>query len=172
MTNTRSLADLDADHLSVLDDVIRTLGQGASAKIVDQDWALGTITWKKSLGHPQGDPVRAFNIVALHEQIETDALTLQEVHLLVPHQVKIWDATKPGDDSVHLDFIVANVTGDEGAAHRRVYSVEVQMLPGDWPGDKLPALRRLWPPSHAFMKGRDPVWIQPFTVKHMKPVEL
>ena len=44
MTNSRSLEDLGADHLSVLDDVIRTLGQGASAKVVDQDWALGTIT--------------------------------------------------------------------------------------------------------------------------------
>jgi hypothetical protein len=172
MSNSRSLTDLGADHLSVLDDAIRTLGRGASAKLVDQDWALGTITWKKSLGHPVGNPVRAFNIKALHEQIEIDALTLHEIHLLVPHQVKMWDATKPEDDSVHLDFIVANVTGDEGAPHRRVYSVEVEMLPGDWPGDTLPALRRLWPPSHAFTKGNDPFWIQPFTVKHMKPVEL
>jgi len=169
MSNSRSLSDLSTDQRSMLDDAIRTFGKGTSSKVVDQDWALGTITWKKSLGHPPGNPIDAFNIRAGHIQIETVAFpTPHEVHLLVPHVPTMWDATKPEDDHVHLNFVVPNVVNDEGRPNRLVYAVEVTMLPGDWPGDSQPALRRLWPPSHAFMKGADPVWIPPFTVAHIK----
>lgn len=169
MSNSRSLSELSADHLSVLDDAIRSLGRSAAAKVVDQDWALGTITWRKSLGHPNGNPIDAFGLRAGHIQEVFDALPNPHyLHLLVPHIPKIWDATKPEDDHVHLDFIIPNVVNDEGRPKRLVYAVEVTMLPGDWRGDPQPALRRLWPPSHAFMKGADPVWIPPFTVAHIK----